>query len=65
MIATTLIDENQNSNSPYDRAESRFTAVMTAISTSPICQTGSAIQCCRMAAPAIASIGTTTIQKYQ
>ena len=42
MIAATLIDENQNSNSPYERADSRLTAVMTAISTRPICHTGSA-----------------------
>ena len=64
-IAATLIDENQNSNSPYERAESRFTAVMMAMSASPICQTGRSNQRCRICAPAMASIGTTTIQKYQ
>src|SRR4051794_39128227 len=32
MIAATLIEENQNSNSPYERADNRLTAVITAIS---------------------------------
>src|SRR6187431_2694677 len=36
-MAATLIDENQNSNSPYERADSRLTAVITAISARPIC----------------------------
>src|SRR5512136_2932573 len=40
MIAATLIEENQNSNSPYERAESRLTAVRSAISTTPTPQTG-------------------------
>src|SRR5512143_642921 len=64
-MAPTLTDENQNSNSPYDRADSRFTAVITAISTRPISQIGSAIHCWISLAPAIASIGTTITQKYQ
>ncbi|MBB2926820.1 hypothetical protein FHX59_001229 [Paraburkholderia silvatlantica] len=46
-IAATLIDANQYSNSPYDFAESRFTAVMSDRSTSPIIQAGAGIQRCR------------------
>ena len=64
-IAPTLIDANQNSNSPYERDDIRFTAVSASISASTIVQTGNAIQRCRIAAPAIASIATTTTQKYQ
>ena len=33
MIAATLMEENQNSNSPYERADMRFTPVMIAIKT--------------------------------
>src|SRR6188472_3013224 len=59
MMAVTLIEENQNSNSPYARAESRFTPVMMAISATPISQVGHAIHFSMIAAPAIASTGTT------
>src|SRR5262245_9735171 len=38
-IAATLIDANQNSNSPYERAEARLMAVSNTISARPICQT--------------------------
>src|SRR6516225_7622086 len=64
-IAATLIEANQNSNSPYERADMRLTAVMMAISTMPSSQVGSPSQPCRMVAPAIASTGTTMIQKHQ
>src|ERR1700741_4663551 len=64
-IAATLIDANQNSNSPYERADMRLTPVITAINTIPSSQAGSPSQPWRMVAPAIASTGTTMIQKYQ
>src|ERR1700755_2298583 len=35
-IAATLIEANQNSNSAYERADMRLTAVMAAMSVSPI-----------------------------
>src|SRR5262245_55145443 len=41
-MAATLIEANQNSNSPYERADARFTAVSTAISARPICHTSKA-----------------------
>src|ERR1700754_4145016 len=65
MIAATLIDANQNSNSPYDLTESRLITVITDSSTRPMTQTGAGIQRCRMAAPATASTATTITQKYQ
>src|SRR6266436_4498440 len=34
-IAATLMEANQNSNSPYERADMRFTAVMMPMSASP------------------------------
>ena len=40
MIAATLIEANQNSNSPYERADIKFTPVMTAISATPNCHAG-------------------------
>src|ERR1700741_4082235 len=64
-IAATLIDENQNSNSPYERDDSRFTAVSASINASPNCHTGRSIHVCSSEAPAIASIATTTTKKYQ
>ena len=45
-LAATLIEENQNSNSPYEREDSRFTAVSASIRTSPICHTGRSIHAC-------------------
>ena len=66
MIAATLIDENQNSNSPYARADIRFTAVKIAIRAMPMPSSGTAgNHPCKICAPAIASIATTTTQKYQ
>jgi len=64
-MAATLIDANQNSNSPYMRVDMRFTSVIDATSTRPMAGSGTATHWCRMRAPAIASIGTTTTQKYQ
>src|SRR5689334_14939828 len=64
-IAPTLMDANQNSNSPKVRDESKFTAVSSTSNASPICHTGSGNHSCRIFAPAIASIATTTTQKYQ
>jgi len=68
-MAATLMEANQNSNSPYERADIRFTAVMIPMSTMPSSHGGTsahgANQLCRMLAPAIASTGTTIIQKYQ
>src|SRR6266704_4701518 len=66
MMADTLMDENQNSNSPYERADMRFTPVITAIKPRPNSQEGTrGIQECRILAPAIASTATVMIQKYQ
>src|ERR1044072_2632885 len=36
MIAATLIGENQNPTPPYEREDSRFTAVSASINASPI-----------------------------
>jgi Na+/proline symporter len=66
LIAATLIDENQNSNSPYARADIRFTPVKIAIRAMPMPSSGTAgNHPCKICAPAIASIATTTTQKYQ
>src|SRR5215207_4375938 len=65
MIAATLMDANQDSNSPYERADMRLTPVITAMRPRPSCQAGNGIHACRMFAPAMASTGTTIIQKYQ
>ena len=65
MMAATLIDANQNSNSPYDFTDSRLISVITDSSTRPMTQTGAGIQRCRIAAPATASTATTITQKYQ
>ncbi len=43
----------------------RFTPVMTVIRPMPICSGDSGIHCCRILAPAMASTGTTSTQKYQ
>src|SRR5437868_11063902 len=64
-MAATLMDENQNSNSPYERADIRFTPVSSTIRMRPICQTGRSIHACSSPAPAMASMATTTTQKYQ
>src|SRR5688572_2169382 len=65
-IAATLMDANQNSNSPYERADARFTAVRIAISPRPICQTSSiGSHACAICAPTSASYPTTTTQNHQ
>src|SRR5690348_14335676 len=65
-MAATLIDANQNSNSPYERADVRFTSVSTTMSPRPICQTSNiGIHPCTIFAPAMASMPTTMTQKYQ
>ena len=43
----------------------RLTAVMMPMSTRPRSHAGKPSQSCRILAPAIASTGTTMIQKYQ
>src|SRR5690348_8345857 len=65
MIAATLMDENQNSNSPYARADMRFTAVISTINVVPICHDGNGSQRWMITAPAMASTGITITQKYQ
>src|SRR5580704_4423165 len=67
-MAATLIEANQNSNSPYERADMRFTAVITPMRMRPSTSGDGPVgpsQACRMLAPAMASTGTTIIQKYQ
>src|SRR5689334_21671157 len=65
-MAATLIDANQNSNSPYERADARFTAVSIAMSPSPICHTSSiGSHACAVFAPTSASNATTTTQNHQ
>ncbi len=65
-MAATLMDANQNSNSPYERAEARFTAVSSAIRPRPICQISSdGSHRCTIFAPAMASTATTTSQNHQ
>jgi hypothetical protein len=44
MIAATLIEANQNSNSAYERADCRLIVVMTLISAMPICNRDRGIQ---------------------
>lgn len=66
MIAATLIDENQYSNSPNARTEARFVPVINASKTRLVSQTGApGSHLPRMAPPATASIAITTTQKYQ
>src|SRR5262245_56149171 len=43
-IAATLIEENQNSNSPYERADIKFTAVSSTMRMATSCHTSSGIQ---------------------
>jgi hypothetical protein len=65
MIVATLIEANQNSNSPYARTDPRLVAVIRIVRTSAISHSGPSIQRCRTAAPATASKPTTITQKYQ
>src|SRR5450432_2804549 len=64
-IAATLIEENQNSNSPYARADMRFTKVIRTMRAVPISHIGREIHRWMIPAPAIASTGMTMTQKYQ
>ena len=65
MIVATLIEANQNSNSPYARTDHRLVAVIRIVRTSAISHSGPSSQRCRMLAPATASKPTTMTQKYQ
>src|SRR3954471_10038037 len=66
MIATTLIDANQNSNSPNARTDTRLVAVSAIISTSEEAQIGTpGSHPWMIAAPAAASTARTMTQKYQ
>ena len=65
MIVATLIEANQNSNSPYARTDHMLVAVIRIVRTSAISHNGPSIQRCRMLAPATASKPTTMTQKYQ
>src|SRR4051812_41949747 len=66
MIAATLIDANQNSNSPKERTDQRFVAVSAVMSTRLISHIGMpGSQLRRISAPATASTASTMAQKYQ
>jgi len=65
-MAATLIEANQNSNSPNDRTENTFVRVSSTKSVKLMSHTGSVgSQKRTKPAPAIASIATTMTQKYQ
>src|SRR3954452_16762787 len=65
-MVATLIDANQNSVSPNERADARFVAVSSSISPSEKTHCGTpGIQPWRIFAPATASNATTPTQKYQ
>ena len=65
-IAATLIDANQNSNSPNALTETRLVAVSAIISTSEDAQIGTpGSHSWMIAAPAAASTARTMTQKYQ
>ncbi len=66
VIAATLMPANQNSNSPKDRTEYRFVSVSRTVSTRAHVHCGTpGTQRCTMAAPAVASMPTTTTQNHQ
>ena len=66
MIAATLIEANQNSNSPNERTDHRFVSVSRLISTKLMTQIGiPGSQFWRISAPATASTASTIAQKYQ
>ena len=66
MMAATLIEANQNSNSPKEPVERRFTPVISARRPQPIAQTGmSGTHSWMILAPAMASTAATITQKYQ
>ncbi len=64
-IAVTLIDANQNSNSPNERAEWRLVAVSRQRSATAIAGIGRSTQRCSSDAPAVASIASTIAHWYQ
>src|ERR1700691_1363748 len=65
-IAATLIDANQNSNSPNDLTETRFVTVSDNSNTRLMSHAGSlGSQKRTRPAPATASSATTMTQKYQ
>src|SRR5271169_1231191 len=65
-MAATLIDANQNSNSPNDLTDMRFVPVSSSSNTKLISQVGSpGNQKRTRPAPATASRATTMTQKYQ
>src|ERR1700691_2102390 len=65
-MAATLIEANQNSNSPYDLTEMRFVTVSNSIIDKLMTHEGSPGNQKRInPAPATASIATTMTQKYQ
>ena len=65
-MAATLIEANQNSNSPNTRTEMRFVTVNDTSSARLMSHGGSfGIQNRTRPAPAIASWATTMTQKYQ
>jgi hypothetical protein len=66
VMAATLIEENQNSNSPKDRTENRLVAVSNTSSTKLTIHWGiSGIQYASNFAPTMASSAITITQKYQ
>ena len=66
MIAATLIEANQYSDSPQERTDSRLSSVNTSISPSVNIHGGSCgNQKLSRRAPATASSATTMTQKYQ
>jgi hypothetical protein len=65
-IAATLIEANQNSNSPKERTDQRFVAVSSVMRTRAIVHIGMpGSQLRRISAPATASTASTIAQKYQ
>ncbi len=65
-MAATLMDANQNSNSPKLRTEIRLVMVKITISNKANTHEGtSGNQYCNSIAPATASSATTITQKYQ
>jgi hypothetical protein len=65
MIAATLIDANQNSNSPSDLTDHRLVRVRALTRMRLMSQIGASIQRWRIVAPATASMARTIAQKYQ
>src|SRR5882762_7769339 len=63
-IAATLMEANQNSNSPYERADMRFTAVLIPLRASPTTHGNKPGQASRMSASDTSSTRITVIQKY-